>query len=315
VDGPAEGRVTVRNRTPADQAAVARLLAATADRVAALGPARLGRRPGAGAALVAVGEDGTVCGHVRPVEHVLAEEDPERTYAPDRSVAWSDAAFAGPDPLAAVLAVAARVRANGTGAQADGVLWPYGDEPAERWWAAAGFSRSGNYCLRPPRPLPGPLPAGTTARAATPADLDQVVALHREAVRFQAAANPSVRLLPAADAGFVDRLRSGRSASSVVAEGGRLLAVCEWWPVDGGGEQDRPALLPPGRYTYLNSVAVTEDARGRGFGRAVVAAALAAAGAGPAGSALWFSPPNPIASRVWPHLGWRPIWSAWERRS
>jgi GNAT superfamily N-acetyltransferase len=180
VDRPAEGRVTVRDRTPADQAAVAGLLAATADRVAALGPARLGRRPGAGAALVAIGADGTVCGHVRPVEHVLAEDDPERTYAPDRSVAWSDAAFAGPDPLAAVLAVAARVR------------------------------------------RPGP------AR---------------------------------------------------------------------------------------NSVAVTADARGRGLGRAVVAAALAAAGDGRAGSTLWFSPPNPIASRVWPHLGWRPIWSAWERRS
>jgi GNAT superfamily N-acetyltransferase len=307
--------MTVRDRTATDQLAVAALLVATADRVAALGPARLGRRPGPGPALVAVGPDGTVCGHVRPVEHVLADDDPERTYAPDRSVAWSDAAFAGPDPLAAVLAVAAALRATGVGAEADGVLWPYGDRPAEGWWAAAGFTRSGNYCLRPPDPLPGPLPAGVTARVATAADLDQLTALHRESVAFQADANPSVRLLPAAEAGLAERLRSGRSTSTVVAEQGRLVGVCEWWTVDGGGETDRPAQLPPGRYAYLNAVAVTADARGRGLGRAVVAAALAAAGGGLAGSTLWFSPPNPIASEVWPHLGWRPIWSAWERRS
>jgi ribosomal protein S18 acetylase RimI-like enzyme len=315
VDRPAEGRVTVRDRTPADEPAVTALLAAAADRVAALGPARLGRRPGSGRGLVAVGVDGAVRGHVRPVEHVLADDDPERTYAPDRSVAWDDAAFAGPDPLAAVLAVAATVRASGVGAEADGVLWPYGDAPAEGWWAAAGFARAGSYCLRAPEPLPGPLPVGVTARTATTADLDQVLALQREAVAFQAAVSPSVRVLAAGEAGFADRLRSGRSTSTALAAGGRLVGVCEWWTVDGGGEPDRPALLPPGRYAYLNSVAVTASLRGQGLGRAVVAAALAAAGAGLAGSTLWFSPPNPIARRVWPHLGWRPIWSAWERRS
>lgn len=73
--------------------------------------------------------------------------------------------------------------------------------------------------------------------------------------------------------------------------------------------------LPPGRFVHLNSVAVTAAARGRGLGRTLVATALAAAGPGPDGSTLWFSPPNPIASRVRPHLGWRPLWSVWERRA
>ena len=31
--------------------------------------------------------------------------------------------------------------------------------------------------------------------------------------------------------------------------------------------------------------------------------------------ALASTPVNPIGSRVWPRLGWRPVWSAWERRS
>jgi GNAT superfamily N-acetyltransferase len=178
-----------------------------------------------------------------------------------------------------------------------------------------------------------------TARAAGPDDVDAVLALHREAVAFQAAASPYVRLLPAGEAGFRTRLLDGTSTSTVLAAAGRLIGVCEWWTVEGGGEPDRPSLLPPGRYAYLNSVAVTASARTGGLGRALVSAALTAAGsaaagspaagstppgsaaagslagAALAGSTLWFSPPNPIASRVWPHLGWRPIWSAWERRS
>jgi hypothetical protein len=47
----------------------------------------------------------------------------------------------------------------------------------------------------------------------------------------------------------------------------------------------------------------------------VVAAALDAAGPDLDGTTLWFSPQNPIASRVWPHLGWRPYWTSWEHRA
>ncbi|HST64782.1 MAG TPA: GNAT family N-acetyltransferase, partial [Mycobacteriales bacterium] len=200
--------------------------------------------------------------------------------------------------------------AAGFGVEADGLLWPAADTVAAGWWAAAGLEPSGHYCLRPADPLPGPLPPGVTARAARADEADDVVALHREAIAFQAAASPYVRLLPAALPGFRTRLRDGTSTSTVLAAGRRLLAVCEWWPVDGAGPP-----LPPGRYAYLNSVAVTAAARSSGLGRAVVAAAVAAAGPDVDGSTLWFSPQNPIASRVWPHLGWRPYWTAWERRA
>ena len=27
-----------------------------------------------------------------------------------------------------------------------------------------------------------------------------------------------------------------------------------------------------------------------------------------------FNPANPVASAVWPHLGWRSVWSVWDRR-
>ena len=99
----------------------------------------------------------------------------------------------------------------------------------------------------------------------------------------------------------------------VLERGGEVLGMVESMlrvlPDDGV-----PGMLPPGRYAYLNSVGVRADARGRGLGRALAAAAAAAHGELD-GSTLWFALYNPISSRVWPHLGWRPLWTLWERRA
>jgi GNAT superfamily N-acetyltransferase len=302
--------LTVREATAADADGIAALLAATADRVAALDPAARFTRapePGPGLPLVAVDGAGTVHGYVRVVPQELGPDDGERMWHADRSAAWADVAVAGPEAAAAL---AAAVRATPAGAGAEALLWPAADEPAAAWWAGAGLEHAFSYALRPPVPLPGALPAGVTARPAGPDDADAVVALHREAVGYQATVIPYVRLLPAGEADFRARLLSGETTTTVLDAGDRLLGVCEWWLVDGG----MPAL-PPGRYAYLNSVGVAAGARAAGLGRALAGAALAAAGDGLDGSTLWFSPFNPIASRVWPRLGWRPIWSAWERRS
>lgn len=306
--------LTVRPRTGSDEPAVTRLLTATADRVEALDPTvRLARRASPGPALVSVDAAGTVHGFVRPVLEELAADDHSRLYAPDRSTVWVDAAA---DDPAAVRALATAIRVPGSpGAEADGVLWPAADDLGAAWWTAAGLECGGLYSLRPPAPLAGALPAGMTVRPATAADAEQVVALHRESVAFQAAVSPYVRALPAGERAFRQRLVEGRSRSYVVDDAGELLGVCEWWEVTGGGEAGRSALLPPGRYAYLNAVAVRFAVRGSGLGRALVAGALAAAGPGLAGSTLWFAPHNPIASQVWPHLGWRPVWANWERRS
>ena len=293
------------------------LLAATADRVAALDPlVRLARRPLAGdGALVAVDEAGTVHGHVRPEVQEFEADDESRMFAPDRSVSWVDAAADGP---AAVDALATALRRPGTaGADADGVLWPVADELAASWWAAAGLERAAHYAVRPPGPLPGQVPDGVAVRPARPGDTEDVLALHRDAVVFQAAVSPYVRAVLAAEVGFRRRLQEGRSNTHVAVAGGDLVGVCEWWvmAVDPAADADgRPALLPPGRYAFLNSVAVRFESRGAGLGRALVGAALAAGGPDLAGSTLWFNEHNPIASRVWPHLGWRPVWTSWERR-
>jgi len=305
----------VRARSPADEPAVAALLAAAADRAAALDPpARLPRRPGSGAgALVAVDEAGTVHGHVRPEVWELAADDEARIFAPDRSVRWVDAAA---DGSGALVALAAAVRRSGpAGAAADGVLWPAADEVMARWWAEAGLEPAAHHALRPPGPLPGPVPLAVEIRPARPADTEAVLALHEDAVVFQAAVSPYVRAVTAGEAGFRRRLVEGGSSTHVAESGGELLGACEWWVLSVEDREGRPALLPPGRYAYLNSVAVSFPARGSGIGRALAGAALAAAGPDLAGSTLWFSEHNPIARRVWPHLGWRPVWTSWERRA
>jgi ribosomal protein S18 acetylase RimI-like enzyme len=306
----------VRPRTAADEPAVVALLTATADRVAALDPrVRLARRPLDGdGALVAVDEAGTVHGHVRPEVHELDPDDESRMFAPDHWVSWVDAAADGP---AAVDALAAALRRPGTaGADADTVLWPAADELAASWWAGAGLERAAHYAVRPPGQLPGQVPDGVAVRPVRPADTEEVLALHQDAVVFQAAVSPYVRAVPAGEAGFHRRLLEGRSSTHVAVAGGELVGACEWWvmTVDPAAD-DPPGLLPPGRYAYLNSVAVRFESRGAGVGRALVGAALAAAGPDLAGSTLWFNEHNPIASRVWPHLGWRPLWTSWERRA
>jgi GNAT superfamily N-acetyltransferase len=308
----------VRARTPADEPAVAALLAAAADRVAAVDPrARLPRRPGPGeGALVAVDRAGAVHGHVRPAVHELAEDDESRLFAADRSVTWTDVAADGPAAVDALAAAVRRLGSPGTaGTAADGVLWPTADEVVAGWWAAVGLERAAHYALRPPTPLQAPVPAGVEVRRARPADTEAVVALHVDAVVFQAAVSPYIRAVPAGEVGFRRRLVEGRSSTHVAAAaGGELLGACEWWVVSAEDSDDRPGLLPPGRYAYLNSVAVRFESRGSGLGRALAGAALAAAGPGLAGSVLWFGEHNPIARRVWPRLGWRPLWTSWERR-
>ncbi|HYT11050.1 MAG TPA: GNAT family N-acetyltransferase [Mycobacteriales bacterium] len=309
----------VRPRTPADEPAVARLLTETAARVEAADPrVRTARRmlPGGGA-LVAVDGAGAVRGHVRPVVRQLAADDEARQYAPDRSVSWADAAGSAE----AIAALAAALRQPGTaGAAADSALWPSADEVGAAGWVAAGLEPVALYTLRPPEPLPAVPAPGVTVRPATALDVHAVAALHRDAIAFQAEASPYVRVAPAAEAGFRRRLADGSTTTHVLEHAGELLGVAEWWLVTAGAattgaEEGRAAMLPPGRYAYLNSVGIRAGARGRGLGRVLVSAVLRAAGPGLSGTTLWFAAHNPVASRVWPHLGWHPLWTVWERRS
>jgi ribosomal protein S18 acetylase RimI-like enzyme len=70
-----------------------------------------------------------------------------------------------------------------------------------------------------------------------------------------------------------------------------------------------------GRFGYLNSVGVRADQRGNGVGRALVAATLdRLATLGAEAYTLYYLPANPLSSRFWSHLGFRPVLSRFQSR-
>lgn len=71
-------------------------------------------------------------------------------------------------------------------------------------------------------------------------------------------------------------------------------------------------LLLPSKKCQGESVA--EGARGQGIGYALVQAAFAAlVSLSPDGYLLWYNPGNPLAEQFWPHLGFAPLWTTYQR--
>lgn len=300
----------VRPATPADAASTAVLLSRQADRLEALDPRlRMPRSPTPGG-LVAVGPTGGVAGHLRPMLVEFAAGDEVLSFAAPRTVHWQDVVVADPAALDALRRAAAVPDA------AEGVLWPAVDDGAGL--LAAGLAAAFVFALRPPEPLGGG--AAVAVRRARPGDTESLVALHQAEVGFHEPYTPFIRRVPGLEPAYRARLQrvwaaaAGASVLHVAEVDGRVVAMCESMlqaaPATGAGSR-----LPPGRYGYLNSVSVAAGHRGSGVGRSVVAAALTDLLAyGVDGFTLWYAAGNPLASRVWPRLGFRPLWTQYERR-
>ncbi|MBA2390510.1 MAG: GNAT family N-acetyltransferase [Geodermatophilaceae bacterium] len=302
---------SVRRAAAGDAVQIDDLLRRKAARLEALDrrlllPRRAAGRPG----LVAVDGAGTVAGHLRPHLVELTEDDEMRSFAAARVVSWRELAAASPEALAA-LVDAARV----PGA-ADAALWPAVDGEAPAVFARFAMKPVFVLALR----TAGPLPSGpaATVRLARPGDLDAVCALHLEEVAFHEPHTPYVRVVPALVPALRSRLEqlwSGADDAStvhVLEVDGVVAGMCEshvQTVSDEGGQ------LLPGRYSYLNSVAVGARLRGQGFGRTLVSAVIDdVAARGVDGYTLWFALDNPLARQVWPRLGFRPLWISYERR-
>lgn len=303
---------TVRPAEPDDARQIEELLRAKADRLEALDPRlRLPRIRSAGtAALVAVDPNGAVGGHIRPHVVELAEDDEMRSFAADRAASWRELAVTGTAALAALIDA---VRVPG---YADAALWPAVDENAAPVFAEFGLEPAFAYALRPLGPLP-PGRSGTVRRA-RPADVDAACALHVEEVSFHEPHTPYVRVVPALEPAFRSRfvrLTSEPDAGSLVhilEVDGAVAGMCESMVQDIGDERGQ---LPPGRYGYLNSVAVGAAWRGQGYGRTLVSTVIDDLASDDVDAyTLWFALGNPLASQVWPRLGFRPLWTSYERR-
>jgi len=236
-----------------------------------------------------------------------------------------DPQVAGPDVRGALDALLAQWREHLAGAPGTGeddtaavVAWPSRDITGHRVLLDHGLFPLAIIAARPAgrdgRAVP-PDP-GLRIRRAGPADLDSVVALGMETVRY--------------DAHFGTVIERPDTAAALRREAAvRLAGPAPWtWLAERDGQvvgslyaqsPDQAGwiapLVRPAPVAYLELMAVLPGARGAGVGAALAAVYHAAAdAAGVAVTLLHYEQMNPLAPPFWSQQGYRPLWADWEAR-
>lgn len=340
--------ISVDSMVDADLPAVVALLTAQATRLHLL-DSRLERPPSAEqtlakieaehyqastAPLVARNAAGHVRGYVLPSLFEVAPHDALRgfyTARNGRTPRMGLPAPAEPDalPVAAALLTALDEFWTMHHTTGDIFAWPSGDLWMEPLLLNRGFASDFVFAYHPPHPLiPAvhPSQAVLHTRLARPEDEEMLLALAQEELSFHLPYTPFSRLVPALETAFrasLARLWAGESVEAgaprvvVVEQEGKVVAMAETY-VSCVTEEDPPGViprrLPSGRYVYLRCVSVHEGVRGKGIGRVLVQGVFAAfAQEQLNGYSLGYVLTNPLSSRFWPHLGFLPLWTQYQR--
>lgn len=202
------------------------------------------------------------------------------------------------------------------------VTWPSRDALATRVFLDHGMVPLSCLAVRSRSLDPDTKLSGTVnIRRAGPADLEAVVELALTELEYASLVGGSV-LRP--DAERLKRAAAHVRLSSADQPGADpvwlaerdgvplALAECGWIDTDNHRSGQR---LRPGRWAYVNCLAVRETARGTGVGRQLMTSAHEEfARAGVVGSFLYYNPANPLSSVFWARQGYRPLWTMWEVR-
>lgn len=197
------------------------------------------------------------------------------------------------------------------------VSWPSRDVEGVAALLHHGLRPMAVVAVRPGRSRLGgreELPPGLRIRRASPADLDAVVPLEHEVVRYDAYFGEVVDRPWTADA-----LRAEAAAALAAAEPWVWLAERDGQPV-GVLNAQRPAdaawiapLAGPGPVAYNLLTGVSPAERGSGVGAALAARFHAeAAAAKVAVTLLHHTQLNPRSVPFWSQQGYRPLWTIWE---
>jgi GNAT superfamily N-acetyltransferase len=193
------------------------------------------------------------------------------------------------------------------------ITWPAADGWLAGLLKERGYVADSAAAIRPLEPMiPLPEVAGVAVRQAQPEDEETLVALHLEEIRFHEAHTPYSRVVPAIEPAFRQRLarvwrdervEEGAALLLVAEQAGQVVGFTENWLSEMKG-----SWFADGRYAYLNSVGVSEAARGQGIGRLLVAHTLhTLAHYDIAGFYLYYVFTNPISSYFWPKMGFQPL--------
>jgi ribosomal protein S18 acetylase RimI-like enzyme len=308
----------VRPRAADDLDGVAALLDAWAETVElADRRLRVARDPGPAdhEALVVVDQTGRVVGHtlLQPIQR--AEDDQVAAWRPSAEVRWGRLAVLDAEALA-LLAAATRGRYR-PDVWSIGVAVPSVDATAREMFAGIGMRPRFTFATRTGALAPVEV-HGVLIRPARPDDGEVLLELLDEMLTFQSGSSPYVRTLPVLASSFNERFArsfSGEPAATgvsqfVVAEvGGGIVGFTESWVMV---DADTGLWATADRYGYIDAVGIHGGFRGRGIGRALTSATLELLAAyDVAGYALWYSVDNPLASEVWPRLGFTPLWTTY----
>ncbi|GHP00578.1 hypothetical protein KSF_106250 [Reticulibacter mediterranei] len=215
-------------------------------------------------------------------------------------------------------------RAGSTG---DLIRWPSHDTDwLEPILLEHGFLLDSICALRPlSAPSLAPRVAHRTAqiREAHPSDEEALLNLFEEELRVHARCIPFARVSLAAIHGFrrrLARLWDGETLEEgaplvLIAERGQNIVGMAECLLCHVSPDEEPGFTPPGHYGCLDNVCVAESARGQGIGTLLTQAALAAFEPLPdlKGYILWYSPGNVLAAHFWPHAGFEPLWTTFQR--
>lgn len=195
------------------------------------------------------------------------------------------------------------------------VRWPSRDLAGPRSLIRHGFAALTTVAVRGAGRAGPPSRAAVTVRVAGPADLDSLTDFAEELLRADVpwgvlTERPAQR----------KTMRAGLSES--LAEGDLVLvaeldgAAVGYVAVSTG---ERAAWMAPlvndTPMAYLSSLYVAEGARSRGVGEALAAAAHTHLDdAGVSATLLHYALPSPVSVPFWSRLGYRPLWTLWQRR-
>jgi GNAT superfamily N-acetyltransferase len=213
------------------------------------------------------------------------------------------------------------------GTSGDLIRWPGSDSWVEPFFSKHGFQLDSICAFHPLQPFFSTRPISSPRlciRLARSEDEEALIQLFEQELRFHERYTPFVRSSPQVLEAFRGKLRrlwQGKSLEDdaplvlVVELDHEIVAMAENTLLE-VGPFDEPGFTPPGRYWCIDNVSVREEFQGQGIGSRLVQSIednLAALRIDLDGYILWFNPDNLKAASFWSHLGFRVLWTTYQR--